>query len=36
MGFAVFANEALWGHPTALPGVTGAKRPVVLGKWSFP
>jgi anhydro-N-acetylmuramic acid kinase len=36
MGFAVLANEALLGHPTALPGVTGARRPVVLGKWSLP
>jgi anhydro-N-acetylmuramic acid kinase len=36
MGFAVMANEALLGHPTSLPGVTGAGRPVILGKWSFP
>lgn len=36
MGFAVLANEALLGHPTALPGVTGANRPVTLGKWSLP
>ncbi len=36
MGFAVLANEAILGHPTALPGVTGARRPVILGKWSLP
>ncbi len=36
MGFAVLANEALLGHPTALPGVTGARYPAILGKWSFP
>lgn len=36
MGFAVLANEALFGHPTALPRVTGARHPTVLGKWSFP
>jgi anhydro-N-acetylmuramic acid kinase len=35
MGFAVLANEALLGHPTTLPGVTGASRPVILGKWSL-
>jgi anhydro-N-acetylmuramic acid kinase len=35
MGFAILGNEALLGHPTALPGVTGARRPVVLGKWSL-
>lgn len=36
MAFALFANEALLGHPTALPSVTGTRAPVVLGKWSFP
>jgi anhydro-N-acetylmuramic acid kinase len=36
MAFALFANEALLGHPTALPSVTGARTPVILGKWSFP
>ncbi len=35
MGFAVLANEALLGHPTTLPSVTGARHPVVLGKWSY-
>lgn len=36
MAFALFANEALLGHPTSLPSVTGARAPVILGKWSFP
>ena len=36
MAFALFANEALLGHPTSLPSVTGARTPVILGKWSFP
>lgn len=36
MGFAVLANEALLGHPTTLPEVTGARYPAILGKWSFP
>lgn len=35
MGFAVLANEALLGHTTSLPAVTGATRPTVLGKWSL-
>ena len=35
MGFAVLANEALLGHPTSLPRVTGARQPVILGKWSL-
>ena len=30
--FAILANETMAGHPTNLPGVTGAKRRVVLGK----
>lgn len=30
--FAILANEALAGHPTNLPGVTGAKKKVILGK----
>jgi anhydro-N-acetylmuramic acid kinase len=36
MVFAVLANEALMGNPTALPRVTGARRPVVLGRLAFP
>lgn len=36
MAFAVLANEALIGNPTAWPRVTGVRRPVVLGKLSFP
>ncbi|SIN73502.1 anhydro-N-acetylmuramic acid kinase [Singulisphaera sp. GP187] len=36
LAFALFANEALLGHPTSLPSVTGARAPVILGKWSFP
>jgi anhydro-N-acetylmuramic acid kinase len=34
VGFAVLANEALGGAPGNLPAVTGAKKPVVLGKLS--
>lgn len=30
--FAILANETIAGHPTNLPGVTGAKRSVILGK----
>ena len=32
LGFAVFARAFLEGIPANLPGVTGAKKPVVLGK----
>ncbi|MBD3183718.1 anhydro-N-acetylmuramic acid kinase [Candidatus Poribacteria bacterium] len=32
MAFAVLANETIFGNPGNVPGVTGAKRPVVLGK----
>jgi anhydro-N-acetylmuramic acid kinase len=35
MAFAVLANEALLGHTTVLPAVTGARHPVILGKWSL-
>jgi anhydro-N-acetylmuramic acid kinase len=30
--FAILANETMAGHPTNIPGVTGARRAVVLGK----
>jgi anhydro-N-acetylmuramic acid kinase len=36
MAFAVLANEAIHGHPTSLPSVTGAARAAVLGKLCFP
>lgn len=36
MGFAIFANEALFGHAVGLPNLTGARHPVLLGKWSMP
>jgi anhydro-N-acetylmuramic acid kinase len=36
MVFAVLANEALLGNATALPRVTGARRPVILGRLAFP
>jgi anhydro-N-acetylmuramic acid kinase len=36
MVFAVLANEALLGNATALPRVTGARRPVVMGRLAFP
>ena len=34
IAFAVLANEAVHGHPTNLPQVTGASRPMVLGTFS--
>jgi anhydro-N-acetylmuramic acid kinase len=36
MVFAVLANEALLGNTTSWPAVTGASRPVVLGRLAFP
>lgn len=30
--FAILANETICEHPSNVPGVTGASRPVVLGK----
>jgi anhydro-N-acetylmuramic acid kinase len=36
MAFAILANEAIHGHTTSLPSVTGARRPVVLGKFCLP
>lgn len=36
MAFAVLAHEALFGRPTSLPSVTGARRPAVLGKLCLP
>ena len=35
IAFAVLANEAVHGHPTNLPQVTGASKPMVLGTF-FP
>jgi anhydro-N-acetylmuramic acid kinase len=34
--FAILANETIAGNPTNLPGVTGAKKRVVLGKICLP
>ena len=34
IAFAVLANEAVQGHPTNLPNVTGASQPMVLGTFS--
>ena len=34
IAFAVLANEAVHGHPTNLPQVTGASQPMVLGTFS--
>ncbi len=34
IAFAVLANEAVHGHPTNLPRVTGASQPMVLGTFS--
>jgi anhydro-N-acetylmuramic acid kinase len=36
MAFAILANEAIHGHTTSLPAVTGARRPAVLGKFCLP
>lgn len=36
MAFALLANDALFGLPTSLPQVTGARRAVTLGKLSLP
>ena len=33
--FGILANDRLFGRPTSLPSVTGAKWPVSLGKWAF-
>jgi anhydro-N-acetylmuramic acid kinase len=30
--FAILANETISGNPSNIPRVTGARRPVVLGK----
>lgn len=32
IAFAFFANEAVSGNPANIPGVTGARSPVILGK----
>ena len=34
IAFAVLANEAIHGHPTNLPQVTGASQPMILGTFS--
>jgi anhydro-N-acetylmuramic acid kinase len=34
--FAILAHETLHGHPGNVPGATGARWPVVLGKLSQP
>ena len=34
VAFAILANEAIHGHPTNLPQVTGASGPMVLGTFS--
>ena len=36
MAFAILANDALFGLPTSLPAVTGARRPATLGKFCLP
>lgn len=35
LAFAILANETLSGRPGNIPGVTGAKNPVVLGEIAF-
>lgn len=32
LAFALLGNETMLGHPSSLPGVTGAGRPALLGK----
>jgi anhydro-N-acetylmuramic acid kinase len=36
LAFAILANETMLGHPSNLPSVTGASRPVLLGKITLP
>lgn len=36
LAFAVLANETLLGKPSNLPSVTGASKPVILGKITVP
>src|SRR4051794_31749223 len=36
MAFAILANEAIHGHATSLPAVTGARHGATLGKFCFP
>ncbi len=36
MAFAILANEAIHGHATSLPAVTGARHGALLGKFCFP
>jgi anhydro-N-acetylmuramic acid kinase len=35
IAFAILANETIYGNPNNLPRVTGASKPVVMGKISF-
>ena len=35
IGFAILANETLHLHPGNVPGATGARHPVVLGKVAY-
>jgi anhydro-N-acetylmuramic acid kinase len=36
MAFAILAHRSVLGLPSSWPGITGVRRPVVLGKLSFP
>ena len=36
IAFAILANETMLGNPSNLPSVTGANRPVLLGKVTLP
>lgn len=36
VAFAVLGYECFHGRPNNLPGATGARRPVVMGKWTWP
>lgn len=36
VAFALLGHETVHGRPASLPGATGARRPAVLGKVSFP
>jgi anhydro-N-acetylmuramic acid kinase len=35
VAFAILANEVICGHTNSLPSVTGARRPVIMGKISL-
>lgn len=34
--FALMGHETIWGRPSSVPSVTGASRPAILGRITFP